>query len=240
MDSPLIFQDFCLRKGSFQLKDISFSLHTREIFAILGKSGAGKTLLLESAAGFYSPHHGQILLYGHNIHSIPLAQRKIGFVYQDYALFPHMTAEKNIAYGLQMRHIPQKEQQYKVNEIAEILHIREILQQYPQTLSGGEKQRCALARALILRPSLLLMDEPFAALDPLTRKHLYAEITTIPERFDCSILFVTHDFQEAQQLAQRIGIIIAGRLTSIRKAEDLFSPCDDEDLNTFLTISPTH
>lgn len=233
---PLAFDRFCLTRGSMHIRDISFSLEEKEMFAILGHTGAGKTLLLESAAGFYPPEGGRILLYGTPVQDIPLTERKIGFVYQDYALFPHMTVRDNIAYGLRVRHAPRAEQEEKVKEIAALLGIGHVLKNYPQTLSGGERQRVALARALVLRPRLLLLDEPFSSLDPATRKRLYEEVRNIPQKFDCAVLFVTHDFREAQMLASRIGIMSRGSMLCIRSADELFTRSDNAELNTFLGL----
>ena len=218
------------------IRDISFTLNDRELFAVLGRTGAGKTLLLESAAGFYTPEAGRVLLYGTPVQDIPLTERRIGFVYQDYALFPHMNVERNIAYGLYVRRTSRREQEEKVHEFASLLGIGHILKDFPQTLSGGEKQRVALARALVLRPKLLLLDEPFSSLDPATRKTLYEEIQTIPQKFHCAVLFVTHDFREAQHLASRIGVMSAGRMLCIRRADELFTRSDDRELNTFLGL----
>lgn len=234
--APLVFDHFCLTRGSMHIRDICLSLNEGELFAILGRTGAGKTLLLESAAGFYAPESGSVLLYGTPVQDIPLTERRIGFVYQDYALFPHMTVEKNIAYGLRVRRAGKAEQEEKVQEFAELLGIRHILKEFPQTLSGGEKQRVALARALVLRPKLLLLDEPFSSLDPATRKNLYEEIQNIPQKFHCAVLFVTHDFREAQRLASRIGVMAAGRMLCIRKADELFTRSDNKELNTFLGL----
>lgn len=234
--TPLVFDHFCLTRGSMHIRDISFSLQEKEMFAILGRTGAGKTLLLESAAGFYPPEKGQVLLYGTPVQDIPLAERRIGFVYQDYALFPHMTVQDNVAYGLRVRRIPRKEQEEQVKAITDLLGIGHALRQYPQTLSGGERQRAALARALILRPNLLLLDEPFSSLDPATKKRLYEELEGIPEKFNCAVLFVTHDFREAQCLASRIGIMARGSMLCIRSSEDLFEHSSNIELNAFLGL----
>ena len=234
--APLVFDNFCLTRGSMRIRNISFALKERELFAVLGRTGAGKTLLLESAAGFYPPESGNILLYGTPVQKIPLTERQIGFVYQDYALFPHMTVEANIAYGLRVRHASRAEQEEKAHAISDLLGIDHVLKSYPQTLSGGERQRVALARALVLRPRLLLLDEPFSSLDPATKKRLYEEVESIPRKFDCAVLFVTHDFREAQMLASRVGIMANGRMLCIRPAEDLFSRSDDPELNTFLGL----
>ncbi len=234
--NPLVFDNFCLTRGSMHIQNISFTLQEKEMFAILGRTGAGKTLLLESAAGFYPPERGNIYLYGTPVQNIPLTERQIGFVYQDYALFPHMTVEGNIAYGLRVRHIPRAEQEEKVQAISSLLGIGHVLKNYPQTLSGGERQRVALARALVLRPRLLLLDEPFSSLDPSTKKRLYEEIEGIPQKFDCAVLFVTHDFREAQTLASRIGIMAGGRMLCIRSAQELFAPSSNTELKTFLGL----
>lgn len=234
--TPLVFDHFCLTRGSMHIRDISFSLQEKEMFAILGRTGAGKTLLLESAAGFYPPEKGQVLLYGTPVQDIPLAERRIGFVYQDYALFPHMTVQDNVAYGLRVRRVPRKDQEEMVKAITELLGIGHALRQYPQTLSGGERQRAALARALILKPNLLLLDEPFSSLDPATKKRLYEELEGIPEKFNCAVLFVTHDFREAQCLASRIGIMAGGSMLCIRSSEDLFEHSSNTELNAFLGL----
>lgn len=232
----LEFRDVGLQKGSFALQHVSFAVDEQEIVAVLGRTGAGKTLLLESAAGFYTPCQGQVLLDGQPVTAKPLPERRIGFVYQDYALFPHLSVEQNIAYGLRVRHVERSEVTERVRATAAMLGIGHLLQQSPGTLSGGEKQRCALARTLILNPRLLLLDEPFSALDPATKNTLYAAIRAIPQRFNCAILFVTHDFHEAQRLASRIGIMADGRLLSVRRAEELFRPSANPTLNEFLGL----
>ena len=234
--NPLAFENFCLTKGSMRIRNITFALEEREMFAILGRTGAGKTLLLESAAGFDSPEGGHILLYGSPVETIPLTERRIGFVYQDHALFPHMSVEENIAYGLRVRHESSAEREKKVRHIAGLLGIDHLLKNHPQTLSGGEKQRVALARALVLRPRLLLLDEPFSSLDPATKKKLYEEVRSIPQQFDCAVLFVTHDFREAQMLASRIGIMAHGNMLCIRRSDELFTRSDNAELNAFLGL----
>ena len=212
MVSAIEVKNVFLKMGDFQLKNISFDVRRKEIFAILGKTGAGKTLLLESIAGFYRNLEGEIFLEGKNVLKTPLTERKIGYVYQDYGLFPHMTVRKNISYGLKMQRKSKMEIAKKVGHMAEIMSISHILEQYPDTLSGGEKQRTALARSLVLDPGVLLLDEPFSALDPVTKASMYQELLKINQQFDCAILFVTHDFTEAQKLAHRVGIMDKGCL----------------------------
>ncbi len=236
MVSAIEVKNVFLKKGDFKLKDISFEIHAKEIFAVLGKTGAGKTLLLESIAGFYRDMKGSVLLEGRDVLDIPLTERKIGFVYQDYGLFPHMTVKKNISYGLKMQKRPKEEIEENVGRMAEIMSISHILKQFPDTLSGGEKQRTALARSLVLNPKVLLLDEPFSALDPVTKRSMYKELLKINEQFDCAIVFVTHDFTEAQKLARRIGIMDKGCLKAVRNSEELFHYYQNDEINHFIGI----
>ncbi len=236
MKQVIEVRNFSLRKGSFQLQQISFTIRSSEIFAIVGRTGAGKTLLLESIAGYYPGLQGEVVLKGKPVLTIPLMERNIGFVYQDYSLFPHMTVKNNISYGLKMHHKSKLEITEKVERIADMLSITSILSHYPGTLSGGEKQRTALARALVLKPDILLLDEPFSALDPATKMIMYEEILKIRRRFGCAILFVTHDFSEAQKLADRVGIMAGGRLKAIRRSDNLFEEYKEDEVNLFFGI----
>lgn len=236
MKKLINIEQFSTRVGSFSLKNINLQIYENEIFTILGKTGSGKTVLLESIAGFYKSEEGSIKIYDKKVNEIPLENRKIGFVYQDYGLFPHMNVFNNIAYGLKIQKINKKIIKSTVEEICKILSIENILNQYPGTLSGGEKQRTALARSVVLKPKILLMDEPFSALDPTTKLSMYDEIKKIHKIFGCTIIFVTHDFNEAQIMADRIGILKSGELKSVRKSEELFNEYKDEDINEFLGI----
>jgi ABC-type sugar transport system ATPase subunit len=228
--------NFSLKMCDFELNDISFEIYAREIFAIVGKTGSGKTLLLEAIAGFYTGLKGCVYLNGKAVQEIPLSARRIGFVYQDYGLFPHMSVEQNISYGLKMQKRTKSEITEEVARMAETLSITHILKQYPGTLSGGEKQRTALARALILSPDLLLMDEPFSALDPVTKQTMYHELLKIHKQFQCAIVFVTHDFTEVQKLADRVGIMAGGCLKAVRAADKLFGQYEDDEINKFFGI----
>lgn len=235
--TPIIeVRNFTLKAGNFCLESISCAIESKEIFVLLGKTGAGKTLLLESIAGFYSGTEGGVYLKGNAIIDIPLAARRIGFVYQDFGLFPHMTVEQNIAYGLKMLRKPKSQIAEELRRIANMLSISHILQQYPGILSGGEKQRTALARALILKPDVLLLDEPFSALDPVTKITMYDELLKIHKQFDCAIVMVTHDFNEAQKLADRVGIMDGGHLKAVRNSDRLFDLYNDDSINQFLGL----
>ena len=230
----LTVEDFSTQVGQFQLKDINLKIADREIFAILGKTGSGKTLFLESIAGYHQGISGDIYLDGTNLATLEPEERGIGFVYQDYGLFPHLTVLDNIAYGLKMRRISKKERVAKSMAMAKKLGIAHLCRRSPMTLSGGEQQRTALARTLVLNPRLLLMDEPFSALDPKTKEQMYQLVRTIHQDFGCTILFVTHDFQEAQIIAERIGIMIHGQLRAVRESKDLFEEYEDQDICDFL------
>ena len=164
--NQLVINNFSVKRGSFALSPISLTIQMGEIFAILGRTGSGKTVLLEAISGMFPGDTGSILLDGTDIRDIPPSQRKLGLVYQDYGLFPHMKVKENISYGLKMHGYSKKEQDSRAQELMEMLSISHIGDQYPGTLSGGESQRTALARALALAPQVLLLDEPFSALDP--------------------------------------------------------------------------
>lgn len=234
LHSILSFQDLTVQRGEFRLSHVSFDVYENEIFAMIGKTGAGKSVLLEAAAGFFAPESGWVKYDGQMVHEIPLYQRNIGYLYQDYSLFPHMTAEENIGYSLKMKCISKEKIRKQVRAMAERFEICSILDQYPATLSGGEQQRVALARALMMRPRLLLLDEPFSALDPVTKQSLYEILEAIRKEFQCAMVFVTHDFAEAQQLADRIGILISGKLRGIVKSGELFQTDWDNDVQKFL------
>ncbi len=227
-------KDLNLKRGTFWLNDISFNMKNNEILAIIGKTGSGKTLLLESIAGFHRIQSGSVQIHEKNLDEYTLQERRIGYLYQEYCLFPHMTAKENIAYGLKMQKYPKKEISLRVEKMAEELEITSVLDQYPATLSGGEQQRVALARAMIIEPELLLLDEPFSALDPVTKQKLYTLMHEINHKFSCSIIFVTHNFYEAETFADRVGILINGRLRGIVDSDKLFETAWDADVASFL------
>jgi ABC-type sugar transport system ATPase subunit len=235
MENPILkIQDYSIRRGNFLLENVNLCIFEKEIFAILGKSGAGKTVLLESIAGFHPPTKGSILLHGRNVRNIPFQKRNIGFVYQDYGLFPHLSVRSNIEYGLRMRGCQRKEIEEKTDFMMDLFSISHIAAQSPKNISGGECQRTALARALILEPELLLLDEPFSALDCSTKKKMYGELLKVHDKFSCTIVFVTHDFSEAQLLADRIGIILDGSLKAVVSSKNLMDNHYDEDVEIFL------
>ena len=187
-------RDMVARRGSFSLRVDELHIEPHEIFAIVGETGAGKTVLLEAIAGAFPLEAGSILLDGKDIRCLPVQQRRLGIVYQDHALFPHMTVAENIGYGLRMARVPKAEAARRVEEMLDLFSIRHIADRYPGIISGGEGQRAALARALVMRPEILLLDEPFSALDPTTKKRMYETLRDVHGCFRCTVVFVTHDF----------------------------------------------
>ena len=223
-------------RGEFTLTVDELTIREREVFAILGSTGSGKTVLMESIAGAYPIDEGQILLDGKNVESLPIQQRHLGILYQDYALFPHMTVFENIAYGLKRAGKRKGEIDQRVGEMLELFGIGHIADRFPGVISGGEAQRTALARALVMRPKILILDEPFSALDPTTKQQMYKMLRDVHARFDCTIVFVTHDFNEAQALADRVGVILNGKLCAVVEASELFDSDYPAEVMQFLGI----
>ncbi|MEI3376967.1 MAG: ATP-binding cassette domain-containing protein [Coriobacteriales bacterium] len=237
MAGSIEMRELKVERGSFTLHVSSLDVRPREIFAILGSTGSGKTVLMEAVAGACPWKSGTVLLDGKRADSLPVQQRHLGILYQDYALFPHMTVRENIGYGLKVRKAPPDVIRQRTDELLERFGIADIADRYPGVISGGEAQRTALARALVLEPEILLLDEPFSALDPATKRKMYAVMREVHERFDCTIVFVTHDFHEAHVLADRVGIVLGGELRAVRDADDLFNPAGlDDDVLAFLDI----
>ena len=222
--------------ADFSLKNVSFSVNKGEHFIILGPTAAGKTLILETIAGFYVPHEGRILLNGKDITHILPEKRKIGFVYQDYSLFPHMTVKENVAFGLKMQKLPRREIETKVQTIMDSMGISYIQNRIPSTLSGGEQQRVALARSLVIDPEILLLDEPLSALDPRTRESLIDELKRIHEVLHATTIHVTHDQDEALALADRIGVIMDGELVQVDTPHAVFNEPVSEEVATFVGV----
>jgi len=229
-------KNISINLGDFSLRDVNLEIAAGEFFSILGPTGTGKTVILEMIAGMYQPESGKILIQDKDAENIPPEKRGIGFVYQDYALFPHLNVYKNISFGPQLRKVPPEEIQEGVQKLAEMLAITHLLQRYPGTLSGGEQQRVSLARALILKPRIMLMDEPFSALDPNTKKTLCQELKRIHEEFKCTIVHVTHDFNEAETLANRIGVILNGKVRKVGTPSQVFNYPDDPKVASFLGV----
>ena len=222
--------------GEFCLKKVTFSVNKGEYFVILGPTGAGKTLILETIAGLCIPHEGRIFLDGKDATDLPPEKRNIGLVYQDYSLFPHMTVEENIAFGLKMRKIPKKEIEIKVQSIMDSVGITHLKTRFPSTLSGGEQQRVALARALVINPDILLLDEPLSALDPRTQESLREELKRIHKVRGMTTIHVTHNQTEALALADQIAVILKGELIQVDTPFRVFNEPVDERIAAFVGV----
>jgi molybdopterin-binding protein len=205
----------------FSLSEISFSVADGEYFILLGESGAGKSLLLEAIAGLNPIKSGNLLLAGKDITNEKIQQRGIGLVFQDQAVFPHLSVKENIAYPLKGKHLTKSQKDNTINEITEILQISKLLNRRPSTLSGGELQRVALARALVQKPNVLLLDEPLSATDSKLRSELRALLRQI-NRMGQTIIHVTHDFDEAVSLADRIAIMNQGSIVQTGTPQEVF------------------
>jgi len=222
------------RWGDFIIKDVSLAVEPGEYFCVLGPTGAGKTLLLELLAGFFQPDVGNILFDGKDVTRTPPERRGAGFVYQQYMLFPHLNVFENIAFGLRNRRKQADESRRLVEEIAGRLGISEFLERDVTSLSGGEQQRVSLARALVLHPRLLLLDEPTSSVDPPKRAELVDMLRLMHRELGMTVIHVTHDRQEAIALADRIAIIDAGRIVQTGSTEEVFRHPGSEFVARFL------
>jgi molybdopterin-binding protein len=206
--------------GDFLLQNINLDIEPGEYFIVLGPTGAGKTVLLESIAGLYPVLDGEVWIGDKEITGLSPEKREIGIVYQDQGLFPHLSVEKNIAFGLKMRKCPKNEAKAKMDAIVDVVGVSHLLKRSPTTLSGGEKQKVALARALVTEPKVLLLDEPLSALDPETRERMQEELREIHRRIALVVIHVTHDFEEAIALGHRVAVLNDGRIAQIGTPEE--------------------
>lgn len=202
--------------------NVSLNITKGEIFALLGGSGSGKSTLLRMLAGFETPSEGDIYLDGQNITRLPPYLRPINMMFQSYALFPHMTVENNVAFGLKQDHLPKDIIAQRVEEILKLVHMEKYIRRKPHQLSGGQCQRVALARSLAKRPKLLLLDEPMGALDKKLRSQMQLEVVDIIEEVGVTCIMVTHDQEEAMTMAERIGIMDAGWIVQIGTPIDIY------------------
>jgi len=202
--------------------DVSLSIHQGEIFALLGGSGSGKSTLLRMLAGFERPTEGRIFLDGQDITDMPPYARPINMMFQSYALFPHMTVEQNIAFGLKQDGLPKAEIEERVKEMLGLVQMTQYAKRKPHQLSGGQRQRVALARSLAKRPKLLLLDEPMGALDKKLRSQMQLELVQIIERVGVTCVMVTHDQEEAMTMAERIAIMHQGWIAQVGSPMDIY------------------
>lgn len=215
--------DLRKRYGDFAAVDgVSLDVRKGEFLTFLGSSGSGKTTTLNMIAGFDEPTGGQILLNGTAVVGLPPQQRNIGMVFQRYTLFPHVSVEDNVAFPLSVRGLPKAEIRERVRNALRLVQLEQFGMRRPSQLSGGQQQRVALARALVYEPQLLLMDEPLGALDKKLREEIQLEIRKLHHRLGVTILYVTHDQEEALRMSDRIAVFQQGRIAQVGSGEDLY------------------
>ena len=202
--------------------DLSLSIYAREFFALLGPSGCGKTTLLRLLAGFEAPDTGRVLLGGEDLAGVPPYARPVNMMFQSYALFPHLSAADNVAFGLRQERLPKDEVAARVADMLKLVNLTGKERRKPHELSGGERQRVALARALAKRPKVLLLDEPLAALDKKLREETEFELRALQERLGTTFLVVTHDQEEAMTMADRIAVMDRGRVVQVAPPEEVY------------------
>ncbi len=216
------------------LADINFDVNEGETIVLLGASGSGKTTILRIIAGLETADSGSVILHGKDVTNLPARERGTGVIFQSYALFPKMTVEKNIAYGLRLRRKSKNEIKETVARLIRLVHLEDHVKKFPSQLSGGQQQRVAIARALAYNPEVLLFDEPFGALDAQIRTTLRREIRALLKEINVPSIFITHDQEEALELGDRIGVLNAGRLEQIDTPFNVYNKPETEFVATFL------
>jgi len=228
-------KDVTKRFGSFTaLHDVSVEVPGGSLVALLGPSGSGKSTLLRVIAGLERPDSGAVLLDGVEVTCVPTQRRGVGFVFQHYAAFKHMTVRENIAFGPKLRRLPKREVRRRVNELLELVQLGGLAERYPAQLSGGQRQRMVLARALVVEPKVLLLDEPFGALDARVRAELRAWLRRLHDEMHVTSVFVTHDQEEAMELADRIVLMNHGRIEQAGDPRDLYERPDNDFVMRFV------
>ena len=216
------------------LENISFDVAEGEVLVLLGASGSGKTTILRIIAGLEMPYTGKVILHGKDVTELPARERGVGVIFQSYALFPKMTVEKNIGYGLRIRKRKRKEIRETVKELLQLVQLEEHRKKYPSQLSGGQQQRVAIARTLAYKPEVLLFDEPFGALDTQTRVHLRREIRALLKKVNVPSIFITHDQEEALELGDRVAVLNVGHIEQIGTPYEIYNQPATEYVATFL------
>jgi len=215
---------------------VSLQVRAGEYWALLGPSGCGKSMLLQTIAGFYAPYSGGVALDGRDANSDPPEARDIGLVFQQAALFPHMSVADNIAYGLRARKLPTAEREQRVGEMVELLRLERVLGRPVATLSGGEAQRVAIARAVAIRPRLLLLDEPLSLIDHNARIELRDHLVRVHRELDLTTLHVTHSREEARAVGDHIAVMVGGHIVQRGPAAEVFGGARCSFVSAFLGI----
>ena len=231
----IVAQSVTKRFGAFTaLEDVSIEVAAGSLTALLGPSGGGKSTLLRVIAGLERPDAGRVLIDGEDMTRRPAQKREVGFVFQHYAAFKHMTVRENVAFGLRIRKRPRNEIRDRVNELLHLVQLTGLAERYPAQLSGGQRQRMALARALAVEPKVLLLDEPFGALDARVRKELRAWLRRLHDEVHVTTIFVTHDQEEAMELADQIVLMNAGHVEQVGGPRELYEEPANEFVMTFV------
>ena len=220
--------------GYTALDDVSLAIPHGSLTALLGPSGSGKSTLLRVIAGLEQPDSGDVLISGEEATHVPARKRNVGFVFQHYAAFKHMTVFENVAFGMRIRKRPKAEVKARVHELLELVQLTGLAARYPSQLSGGQRQRMALARALAVEPRVLLLDEPFGALDARVRKELRGWLRRLHDDVHVTTVFVTHDQEEAMEVSDRIAVINEGRVEQVGRPRDLYEHPANEFVMTFI------
>jgi len=235
LDALLEFREVSKAFGPIVAADrVSLGVRKGEIFSLLGPSGCGKTTLLRMVAGFERPDCGRVLLGGEDITDLPPNERQVNTVFQNYALFPHLTVRENIAYGLRIARWPRSRIDEEVERMLAMIQLRDHADKRPALLSGGQKQRVAIARALVLKPQVLLLDEPLAALDLKLRQRMLIELDVIHDEVGITFLYVTHDQGEAMSLSDRIGVMNTGRIEQVGTPAEVYEAPESSFVAAFI------
>ncbi|MEM5494266.1 ABC transporter ATP-binding protein [Hoeflea sp. AS16] len=231
----IAFENITKKFGDFvAVKDLTLHIFQKEFFALLGGSGCGKSTLLRMLAGFEDPTNGQILLDGENLAGVPPYKRPVNMMFQSYALFPHMSVEKNIAFGLKQDGMAKSEIEDRVNNMLKLVKLDQFGKRKPHQLSGGQRQRVALARSIAKRPKVLLLDEPLGALDKKLREETQFELMDLQQDLGLTFVVVTHDQEEAMTMADRIAVMDVGRIVQIGTPAETYEAPNSEFVASFI------
>ena len=237
-ESAILFKNVSRHFGEVKaVDDVTLEIHDGEFFSMLGPSGSGKTTCLRMIAGFDRPTLGQIFLYGQDVSNLPPYDRSVNTVFQDYALFPHMTVGENIAYGLMIKGLAKDQRKKQVDEMLDLVRLTGFADRKPSQLSGGQRQRVALARALVNHPKVLLLDEPLGALDLKLRQQMQVELKAIQQRVGITFIFVTHDQEEALTMSDRIAVFNLGKIEQVGSPADIYEHPQTSFVAGFVGVS---